>query len=209
MLYIIDNYDSFTYNIVHYLNEIGIEVKIVLNDDMSAKDVLNRRPSHIVLSPGPGTPNDSGISKELLIMAAQENIPVLGICLGHEIIAEVFGGLVNHANKVMHGKTSIMYHNNSGPFANVQQAFVAARYHSLVVDRSSLPSCLTVSAWTRTDSKEIDEIMGLSHKTLPVHGVQFHPESIMTENGHKLLENFLNIGAAPQYFAYTGSDTAV
>lgn len=196
MLCLIDNYDSFTYNIVHYLHELDVDVRVILNDQMSVEEVLALNPSHIVLSPGPGTPDESGISKELLLAAARKGIPVLGVCLGHEIIGEVFGGRVSHARRVMHGKTSHIRHVSSGIFSKLPDRFAVARYHSLVVKKEGLPESLNITAWTCSSNGEIDEIMGLSHKTLPIHGVQFHPESIMTEHGHHLFSNFL--GMEPQ-----------
>jgi len=193
MLCLIDNYDSFTYNIVHYLHELGVNVKVILNDSMTAQSVLNLNPSHILLSPGPGAPYESGISKELLLLAASNKIPVLGICLGHEIISETFGGTVIHANKIMHGKTSLIKHKDQNIYSNIPQSFKAARYHSLIVDKKKFPNCLEVTAWTETQGTEENEIMGLKHRTLPIHGIQFHPESILTEHGHKMLSNFLNL----------------
>ncbi len=193
MICLIDNYDSFTYNIVHYLCELEVDVKVILNDRMPANEILDMSPAGIVLSPGPGNPSESGVSLELLLLAAEHRIPVLGICLGHEIIGEVFGGSVRHAKRVMHGKCSNVYHNETGVFQKLRNGFPAARYHSLVVDYGSLPSSLEVNAWTCTDDGELDEIMGLSHASLPIHGVQFHPESVMTEQGHALLANFLDM----------------
>lgn len=193
MLCLIDNYDSFTYNIVHYLHELNVEVRVILNDQMAVEEVLALNPNHIVLSPGPGTPDESGISKELLLAAARKGIPVLGVCLGHEIIAEVFSGRVSHARRVMHGKVSHIRHVSSGVFSKVPDGFTVARYHSLVVQKEGLPDCLNITAWTSSSNGEIDEIMGLSHKTLPIHGVQFHPESIMSEHGHHLFSNFLDM----------------
>lgn len=193
MLCLIDNYDSFTYNIVHYLHELDVDVRVIKNDQMSVQDVLALNPAHIVLSPGPGTPDESGMSKPLLSAAALEGIPVLGVCLGHEIIGEVFGGQVGHARRVMHGKANAIRHVKSGVFSQLPDRFTVARYHSLVVKKESLPECLEITAWTVTEDGDIDEIMGVAHKTLPIHGVQFHPESIMTEHGHRLFSNFLAI----------------
>jgi anthranilate synthase component II len=192
MLCLIDNHDSFTYNLVHYFHELDVEVRVVLNDEMSAEDVLALAPSHIVLSPGAGTPKDSGISIELLLLAAGRSVPVLGVCLGHEVIGQVFGGRVSHAREVMHGKCSRIRHDGSALFARIPSGFLAARYHSLVVAREGFPECLRVNAWSAGD----EEIMALSHKTLPIFGVQFHPESVMTEHGHALLANFLEIEPA-------------
>lgn len=199
MLCLIDNYDSFTYNIVHYLHELDVDVRVIKNDQMSVQEVLALNPTHIVLSPGPGTPDESGISKALLSAAAQEGIPVLGVCLGHEIIGEVFGGQVGHARRVMHGKANSIRHVKAGVFSAVPDGFTVARYHSLVVKKEGFPECLEMTAWTVTEEGEMDEIMGIAHKTLPIHGVQFHPESIMTEHGHQLFSNFLAI--EPQYQA--------
>lgn len=193
MLCLIDNYDSFTYNIVHYINELDVNVKVILNDQLSVAEVLALQPSHIILSPGPGTPQESGISIPLLIEAAQKNISILGICLGHEIIGEVFGALVRHADKVMHGKRSIIYHNNTDLFSHINNPFYCGRYHSLIVDKESLPDCLEISSWTQAEDGSVDEIMGLRHKTLPIVGVQFHPESILTSFGHQMLANFLGM----------------
>ncbi|WP_079415562.1 anthranilate synthase component II [Thiomonas intermedia] len=193
MLCLIDNYDSFTYNIVHYLHELDVKVKVILNDEMSASDVLDLHPRHILLSPGPGTPDDSGMSKELLRLAAERRIPLLGVCLGHEIIGEVFGGRVRHAKRVMHGKVSRVHHDGRDLFVGIPEEFAAARYHSLIVERESLPNCLNVTAWTQTDDGTMDEIMGVAHASLPIYGVQFHPESILTEYGHYMLANFLGI----------------
>jgi len=196
MLCLIDNHDSFTYNIVHYLHELDADVRVILNDEMSAPDVLALGPTHIVLSPGAGTPDDTGISKELLALAALARVPTLGVCLGHELIGQVFGGRVVHAKRVMHGKPSRIRHAGGALFAHIPDGFLAARYHSLVVERATLPDCLQVTAWTSTDDGGIDEIMAISHETLPIHGVQFHPESVMTEHGHSLLANFLGMGAS-------------
>lgn len=193
MLCLIDNYDSFTYNIVHYLHELDVNVRVIRNDQMTVQEVLALKPTHIVLSPGPGTPNESGISKALLEAAALEGIPVLGVCLGHEIIGEVFGGQVVHARRVMHGKADSVRHVESGVFSAVPDGFTVGRYHSLVVNKEDFPECLEITAWTVTEEGDVDEIMGIAHKTLPIHGVQFHPESIMTEHGHHLFSNFLAV----------------
>lgn len=196
MVCLIDNYDSFTYNIVHYLHELGVEVRVILNDEMSAAAVLALKPTHLLLSPGAGTPKDSGISKQLLLAAAQNRIPTLGICLGHQVIGELFGARVTYARRVMHGKASPIYHDNDGLFLGIPHPFSAARYHSLIVDKAALPDCLAITAWTVTPDNELDEIMGISHKELPIYGVQFHPESIMTAHGHQLLANFLGVDTA-------------
>jgi anthranilate synthase component 2 len=191
MILMIDNYDSFTYNVVQYLGELKADVKVVRNDEMTVDEVAELAPEKIVISPGPCTPNEAGISVAVIERFAGE-IPILGICLGHQSIGQAFGGKVVRAREVMHGKTSPIYHNNTGVFRGLPNPFEATRYHSLVVERESLPDCLEVTAWTETDDGEMDEIMGFRHRELPVEGVQFHPESILTENGHDMLENFLN-----------------
>jgi anthranilate synthase component 2 len=190
MLLMVDNYDSFTYNVVQYFGELKADVKVVRNDEMSVEAIAKDDPEYLVISPGPCTPSKAGIS-----MAAVEyfagKVPVLGICLGHQSIGEVFGGQTVRASKVMHGKVSPVYHNNIGVFAGLPSPFNATRYHSLVIDKSTLPECLKVTAWTQNDDGSIDEIMGIKHRELDVEGVQFHPESILTEHGHQLLDNFL------------------
>ena len=191
MILMIDNYDSFTYNVVQYLGELKADVKVVRNDELTVDDVANLAPEKIVISPGPCTPNEAGISVATIERFAGE-VPILGICLGHQSIGQAFGGKVVRAREVMHGKTSPIYHNNTGVFRGLPNPFEATRYHSLVVERESLPDCLEVTAWTQTDDGEMDEIMGFRHRELAVEGVQFHPESILTENGHDMLENFLN-----------------
>lgn len=190
MILMIDNYDSFTYNVVQYLGELKADVKVIRNDEMTVDDVAELKPEKIVISPGPCTPNEAGISVAVIKRFAGD-IPILGICLGHQSIGQAFGGKVVRARAVMHGKTSPIYHNNSGVFRGLPNPFEATRYHSLVVERESLPDCLEITAWTQTESGEMDEIMGFRHRELAVEGVQFHPESILTENGHDLLENFL------------------
>jgi anthranilate synthase component 2 len=185
VLLMIDNYDSFTYNLVQYLGELGQEVAVYRNDEIGLDRVAELRPSHIVISPGPCTPNEAGISVPLIKRFAGE-IPVLGVCLGHQSIGQAFGGRIVHAKQLMHGKTSDIHHRGAGVFAGLPNPFRATRYHSLVIERDSLPDCLEITAWT-----EDDEIMGVRHKTLAVEGVQFHPESILTEHGHELLANFL------------------
>ena len=191
MILMIDNYDSFTYNVVQYLGELKADVKVVRNDELTVDDVANLAPEKIVISPGPCTPNEAGISVATIERFAGD-VPILGICLGHQSIGQAFGGKVVRAREVMHGKTSPIYHNNTGVFRGLPNPFEATRYHSLVVERESLPDCLEVTAWTQTDDGEMDEIMGFRHRELAVEGVQFHPESILTENGHDMLENFLN-----------------
>jgi anthranilate synthase component 2 len=191
MILMIDNYDSFTYNVVQYLGELKADVKVVRNDEITVDEIADLAPEKIVISPGPCTPNEAGISVATIERFAGE-VPILGICLGHQSIGQAFGGKVVRARAVMHGKTSPIYHNNSGLFRGLPNPFEATRYHSLVVERESLPDCLEVTAWTQTEDGEIDEIMGFRHRELAVEGVQFHPESILTENGHDMLENFLN-----------------
>ena len=187
----IDNYDSFTWNIVQYLQELGAEVIVKRNDELSLDDIAAIGADRLVISPGPCTPNEAGIS-----MAAIEHfagkLPILGVCLGHQSMGQVFGGKVVRARQVMHGKTSPIYHNGKGVFHGLPSPFTATRYHSLVVEKDSLPDCFEITAWTQHDDGSIDEIMGLRHKTLDVEGVQFHPESILTEHGHAMLKNFLD-----------------
>jgi len=190
MLLMIDNYDSFTYNIVQYLGELNADVKVIRNDDISVPEIAALEPEKIVISPGPCTPNEAGVSLAAIEKFAGK-IPLLGICLGHQSIGQAFGGKVVRARQVMHGKTSPIHHNNEGVFCGLSNPFEATRYHSLVVDKDSLPDCLEITAWTETDAGEVDEIMGLRHKVLSVEGVQFHPESILTAHGHDLLRNFL------------------
>ncbi|MAL95292.1 MAG: anthranilate/aminodeoxychorismate synthase component II [Haliea sp.] len=186
----IDNYDSFTWNVVQYLGELGADVTVVRNDEIVVDDIERLSPERIVISPGPCTPNEAGISMETIRRYAGK-LPILGICLGHQSIGQVFGGKVVRAGQVMHGKTSLIHHRGQGVFSGLSQPFEATRYHSLVVEKRSLPACLEVTAWTETDSGELDEIMGLRHRELAVEGVQFHPESILTAHGHDLLRNFL------------------
>lgn len=190
MLLMIDNYDSFTYNIVQYLGELGADVHVVRNDEISVDDIAGLAPEKIVLSPGPCTPNEAGISMAVVQQWAGK-LPILGICLGHQSIGQVYGGKVVRARKVMHGKTSPIHHKGEGVFSGLSRPFEATRYHSLVVEKDSLPDCLEITAWTETESGDIDEIMGLRHRELALEGVQFHPESILTAHGHDLLRNFL------------------
>ena len=190
MILMIDNYDSFTYNVVHYLAELGADVKVVRNDEVSVAQVLELQPEKIVISPGPCTPNEAGISLAL-IDAVAGNIPLLGICLGHQSIGQAFGGKIVRAKKVMHGKVSDIHHADKGVFAGLNKPFTATRYHSLVVEQESLPDCLEVTAWTQNESGEPDEIMGVRHRQYDIQGVQFHPESILTQQGHELPKNFL------------------
>jgi anthranilate synthase component II len=190
MILMIDNYDSFTYNVVQYLGELKADVKVVRNDEITLEEVAALAPEKIVISPGPCTPNEAGISVATIERFAGK-IPILGICLGHQSIGQAFGGKVVRAREVMHGKTSPIYHNNEGVFRGLPNPFEATRYHSLIVDQASLPDCLEVTAWTQTEDGGVDEIMGFRHREYAVEGVQFHPESILTENGHDMLENFL------------------
>ena len=188
----IDNYDSFTYNVVQYLQELGAEVDIYRNDAILPKQIEAIQPDKIVISPGPCTPSEAGISMEV-IRDFRESIPILGICLGHQCVGQVFGGNITHARQVMHGKLSRIYHNGLGIFSKLPNPLMATRYHSLIVQTESLPENLEVTAWTKTDSGDFDEIMGVRHKEYAVDGVQFHPESIKSQSGHELLANFLNI----------------
>jgi len=190
MLLMIDNYDSFTFNLVQYLGELGQEVRVVRNDALSVSDIRALAPERIMISPGPGTPDDAGVSLDLLRHLGGQ-IPIFGVCLGLQAIGQVYGGNVVRAARIMHGKTSPIRHRGQGVFAGLPNPFEATRYHSLVVEQSSLPDCLEVTAWTENDDGSIDEIMGLRHRTLNVEGVQFHPESILTQHGHDLLRNFL------------------
>jgi anthranilate synthase component 2 len=190
MILMIDNYDSFTYNVVQYLSELNADVRVVRNDEVSVIDIEDLAPEKIVISPGPCTPNEAGISVET-IKHFGGRIPILGICLGHQSIARAFGGNIIRAKQVMHGKTSQIHHHSTGVFSGLKPAFIATRYHSLVIDQACLPDCLEVTAWTELADGSIDEIMGVRHKTLPIEGVQFHPESILTQHGHDLLRNFL------------------
>jgi len=192
MLLMIDNYDSFTYNLVQYLGELGVEVRVFRNDKIDLRGIEDLNPERIVISPGPCTPNEAGISLSV-IEHFQGRLPILGVCLGHQAIGQAFGGKVVHAREVMHGKTSEIYHNNSDVFRGLENPFTATRYHSLVVERDSFPEALEITAWSQTPEGGFDEIMGLRHKDLPVYGVQFHPESILTTSGHDLLRNFLEI----------------
>jgi anthranilate synthase component 2 len=187
MILVIDNYDSFTYNLVHYLNELGAETLVRRNDVMSAAEALALKPQGLLLSPGPCTPNEAGICLEL-IASAPDDLPILGVCLGHQSIAQAFGGVVTRAKALMHGKTSQIHHAGQGVFKGLKNPFTATRYHSLAAPRESLPPELEVTAWT-----DDGEVMGLQHVSRPVHGVQFHPESIATECGHDLLANFLRL----------------
>ena len=190
MLLMIDNYDSFTYNVVQYLGELGADVKVIRNDELTIAQIEALNPERIVVSPGPCTPNEAGVSLEVINHFAGK-LPILGVCLGHQSIGQAFGGDVVRARQVMHGKTSPVIHEDQGVFEGLNHPLVVTRYHSLVVKLDTLPDALEVTAWTAHDDGSVDEIMGLRHKTLNVEGVQFHPESILTEQGHKLFANFL------------------
>ena len=190
MLLMIDNYDSFTYNLVQYLGELGADVRVYRNDRISLQEIEDLQPARIVISPGPCTPNEAGVSIDTIRQFAGR-VPILGVCLGHQSIGQAFGGRIGHARAIMHGKTSMMHHSNTGVFKGLPNPFEATRYHSLVIEQDSLPDCLEVTAWTADDAGNVDEIMGVRHKTMAVEGVQFHPESILTGCGHDLLKNFL------------------
>lgn len=191
MILMIDNYDSFTYNVVQYLGELKADVKVVRNDEITIADIIKLAPEKIVISPGPCTPNEAGISVETIKTFAGK-IPLLGICLGHQSIGQAFGGKIIRAPQVMHGKTSPVFHADKGVFTGLKNPLQATRYHSLVIEKESLPDCLEITAWTQDAEGKMAEIMGVRHKTLAVEGVQFHPESILTEQGHELLKNFLD-----------------
>jgi anthranilate synthase component 2 len=186
----IDNYDSFTYNLVQYFGELGEDVHVHRNDEITLAQITEMQPKKIVISPGPCTPNEAGISVPV-IHAFAGKIPLLGVCLGHQSIGQAFGGNIIKAKTLMHGKTSLIHHHNVGVFKDLPNPYTATRYHSLVIERASLPDCLEITAWTEDADGNFDEIMGVRHKTLAVEGVQFHPESILTEHGHALLNNFL------------------
>ena len=192
MLLMIDNYDSFTYNLVQYFGELGQEVSVYRNDQITLEEIHRLEPAHIVISPGPCTPSEAGISVDV-IHEFMDKVPILGVCLGHQSIGQALGGRIVHANRIMHGKTSDIYHEDSDVFTGLESPFVATRYHSLVIEQDSLPDSLEITAWTREENDAIDEIMGVRHKDYPVFGVQFHPESILTTFGHDLLRNFLHI----------------
>lgn len=192
MLLLIDNYDSFTYNLVHYLGELGADVKVIRNDAMSARDAMALNPAGVLLSPGPKTPTEAGICLDMVALAAQMKMPLMGVCLGHQTIGESFGGKVARCHEIVHGKMGQIEHVGKGLFEDLPSPFAATRYHSLVVERESLPSCLEVTA-----QLEDGTIMGLQHKELPIHGVQFHPESIRSEHGHAMLKNFVKTMKVP------------
>jgi len=190
MILMIDNYDSFTYNVVQYLAELQADVHVYRNDEITIAEIEQLAPEKIVISPGPCTPNEAGISVAC-IEAFAGKIPILGICLGHQSIGQAFGGNVIRAKQVMHGKTSMIHHDDTGVFKGLSNPFEATRYHSLVIEQQSLPDCLEINAWTETEDGTLDEIMGVRHRSLAVEGVQFHPESILTEHGHDMLNNFI------------------
>lgn len=192
MLVIIDNYDSFTYNLYQYFRELNVKVEVVRNNEVTLADLEAMDPSHLVISPGPCTPDEAGISLQAIEHFAGK-LPILGVCLGHQAIAQVFGGKVKKARTVMHGKTSPIRHTDTGLFSRLKNPLTVTRYHSLIVCKDSLPDCFEVTSWTELDGGGQDEIMGYQHKTLPIHAVQFHPESIKTEQGHQLLANFLRL----------------
>ena len=189
-LVMVDNYDSFTYNLVQYFGELGADVRVVRNDEITTEQLAALKPDKIVISPGPCTPKEAGISVDV-IQTFAGRLPILGVCLGHQSIGYAFGGNIIHAKSIMHGKTSLVYHHDQGVFKGLNNPFTATRYHSLVIEQSSLPEGLEVTAWTQDEAGNIDEIMGVRHKTLDIEGVQFHPESILTEHGHDMLRNFL------------------
>jgi len=190
MLLMIDNYDSFTYNLVQYFGELGADVRVIRNDQISVAEIEKLVPEKIVISPGPCTPNEAGVSVETIKTFAGR-VPILGVCLGHQSIGQAFGGRIVHAGEIMHGKTSMIYHHDTGVFKGLSNPLEATRYHSLVIEKGSLPDCLEVTAWTGSADGTVDEIMGVRHKELVIEGVQFHPESILTEHGHDMLKNFL------------------
>lgn len=192
MLLMIDNYDSFTYNVVQYFGELGADVRVYRNDEITIDEIKALDPDHIVISPGPCTPNEAGVSVAVLEQFAGVK-PLFGICLGHQSIAQAFGGYVIRAKEVMHGKTSMIHHNNQGVFKDLPNPFEATRYHSLVIDKDRLPDCLEITSWTEDADGNIDEIMGVRHRDFVIEGVQYHPESILTENGHAQLKNFLEM----------------
>jgi len=191
-LLMVDNYDSFTWNLVQYFQTLGTEVEVIRNDELDVAGVAVHAPSHIVISPGPGTPDQAGVSMDI-VRHLGASTPILGVCLGHQSIGQVYGGKVVRAGKIMHGKTSPIRHYSAGVFAGLPDGLIATRYHSLVVDKDTLPDCLEITAWSENADGSMEEIMGLKHRQYPVHGVQFHPESILTEHGRTLLANFLKV----------------
>lgn len=192
MMIMIDNYDSFTYNLVQYLGELGADVQVHRNDQITLAQIEQLQPERIMISPGPCTPNEAGVSMDVIRHFAGK-LPILGVCLGHQSIGQVFGGKIVHARQIMHGKTSMIYHTDQGVFKGLENPYEATRYHSLVIEKESLPDCLEVTAWTQYEDGSFDEIMGVRHRELAIEGVQFHPESILTQHGHALLKNFLEM----------------
>lgn len=192
MMIMIDNYDSFTYNLVQYLGELGADVQVHRNDQITLAQIEQLQPERIMISPGPCTPNEAGVSMDVIKHFAGR-LPILGVCLGHQSIGQVFGGKIVHARQIMHGKTSMIYHTDQGVFKGLENPYEATRYHSLVIEKDSLPDCLEVTAWTQHEDGSFDEIMGVRHKEMAIEGVQFHPESILTQHGHALLKNFLEM----------------
>jgi anthranilate synthase component 2 len=192
MMIMIDNYDSFTYNLVQYLGELGADVQVHRNDQITLAQIEQLQPERIMISPGPCTPNEAGVSMDVIRHFAGK-LPILGVCLGHQSIGQVFGGKVVHARQIMHGKTSMIYHTDQGVFKGLENPYEATRYHSLVIEKQSLPDCLEITAWTQHEDGSFDEIMGVRHKEMVIEGVQFHPESILTQHGHALLKNFLEM----------------
>jgi anthranilate synthase component 2 len=194
MVLMIDNYDSFTWNVVQYLGELKADVKVIRNDELTVDEIIALAPERIVISPGPCTPTEAGVSLEVITRLAGK-LPILGVCLGHQSIGQAMGGKIVRARQVMHGKTSPIYHNGTGVFRGLPSPFNATRYHSLIIEQASLPECLEVTAWTQHDDGSVDEIMGVRHKQFILEGVQFHPESILSEHGHTLFRNFLEMSA--------------
>ncbi|MEE9304370.1 MAG: aminodeoxychorismate/anthranilate synthase component II [Thiotrichaceae bacterium] len=192
MILMIDNYDSFTYNLVQYLGELKAEVKVIRNDEITIAEIETLSPTRIMISPGPCTPNEAGVSLEVIKQFSGQ-LPLFGVCLGHQSIGQAFGGKIIRAKEIMHGKTSMMHHTNKGVFNGLNNPFEATRYHSLVIEKESIPDCLEITAWTENEAGELDEIMGVRHKEYAIEGVQFHPESILTQHGHDMLQNFLEM----------------
>ena len=191
MILMIDNYDSFTYNVVQYLAELNAEVKVIRNDELSVDQIIELNADKIVVSPGPGNPDEAGVSLDVINRLGGK-VPILGICLGHQSIGQAFGGSIVRAGQIMHGKISQMHHKGVGVFRNLPSPYPATRYHSLVLDKNAVPDCLEITAWTQTDDGEMEEIMGIRHKDMAIEGVQFHPESILSDHGHALLQNFID-----------------
>jgi len=192
MLLMIDNYDSFTYNLVQYFGELKVDVQVHRNDEITISEIEKLNPEYLVISPGPCTPNEAGVSIEAIKHFAGK-LPILGVCLGHQSIGQAFGGNIIHAKEIMHGKVSNMFHKDEGVFKNLENPLEATRYHSLVIDAETLPECFEITAWTENESGGMDEIMGIRHKDYAIEGIQFHPESILTQHGHAMLQNFLDL----------------